>query len=359
MFGKNGGALSSWIKEFCTLVFLQTIQAFIYALIISLIVMINFSIVVDPSDRSAAIGILSIIALTSVFKIEEMLKKIFGISNTKADHKGAMASLAKTAIAFKFGKRVLDNTGKITGGIKERSNANKAAAKAKSRLQRDSAMYAPEEDRSSQTQLPEGSGGNDFAADGGASYAEPYMDHYNNERAAGTMNEPKVQTTRKTAKPTRNLKEARDYQAMLDKYEDQLDNIKKQKREGTKQIIKGIVETGGGIAGGAAGAIIAGADGNLDEALRGVMSGAGVGDAIGSGIVDAAVFPIEKVQKATKAVQKLHKAVSKQDIEGQGIEKGKNTVKAYWKEMRTNKKAIGDFEQVLKQANKADASDAN
>ena len=33
MFGKGGGALSTWIKEFCQLVFIQTLQAFIYAIV--------------------------------------------------------------------------------------------------------------------------------------------------------------------------------------------------------------------------------------------------------------------------------------------------------------------------------------
>ena len=42
MFGKKGAVLGGWIKEFCTLVFIQTIQAFIYALVISFIVRNKF-----------------------------------------------------------------------------------------------------------------------------------------------------------------------------------------------------------------------------------------------------------------------------------------------------------------------------
>ena len=53
MFGKKGGVLGSWIKEFCTLVFIQTIQAFIYAIIISVIFVITSIItVVNVKDSS-------------------------------------------------------------------------------------------------------------------------------------------------------------------------------------------------------------------------------------------------------------------------------------------------------------------
>lgn len=118
MFGKGGGPLGSWIKEFCELVFIQTLQAFIFALTISFIVnILTKQTTMDATDRNTSLGIICIVALTSIFKIEEIARRIFGYGPTKADHGNAVRSIGKTMFAFQMGKNLLDNGKKIVGGI--------------------------------------------------------------------------------------------------------------------------------------------------------------------------------------------------------------------------------------------------
>lgn len=136
MFGKGGGgALSTWIKEFCELVFIQTLQAFIYAMVIGVIMNMNVA-AMENSDQATVLGFMCVVCLTSIFKVEEILRRLFGFGPTKADHGNAVKSIAKTAFAVKLGKRVLDNGGKIVGGAKNMIGANKDAKKASDRLQR-------------------------------------------------------------------------------------------------------------------------------------------------------------------------------------------------------------------------------
>ena len=119
MFGKGGGLLSQWIKEFCELVFIQTLQAFIYAIVISFIVTIlQNDTGLSKDDHNTAVGIISVVALTAIFKLEDMLRKVFGFGPTKADHGNAIASLAKWGFAMQMGKSVLDNGKKIIGRCK-------------------------------------------------------------------------------------------------------------------------------------------------------------------------------------------------------------------------------------------------
>lgn len=117
MFGKGGGPLNAWLREFCELVFIQTLQAFIFALIMGFIIgVMKGQTTMERSDRNSALGIICIVALTSIFKVEEIARRIFGFGPTKADHGNAVQSIGKGMMAFKMGKNLLDNGKKIVGG---------------------------------------------------------------------------------------------------------------------------------------------------------------------------------------------------------------------------------------------------
>lgn len=372
MGGKKGGpVLSSWIKEFCTLVFIQTIQAFIYAMIISLILEINFGAVDKVEDRNSGMAILAIIALTSVFKVEEMVKKIFGFGNTRADVRGAMSSIAKTAIAWNFGKRVLDNGAKVAGGIKAKQDAAKGRQKLKARMERDRGTF----DTGSGAALASGDAG-----EGNSTYQEYYdkakqaklngdMDGYRTNMgiAAGMKKTSNLSTGSANANnKAKDGKSIRDYNAMMDKYQDQLDELKKKRQEGTKQILRGLGETAGAVPGAFAGAIIGGADGNLDEALQGFATGAGIGDTIGGSVAEsaykyttvAASVP-SKVGDAASAVKKIRQAVKEQQIDGTKLEKARKTAVAYYKEATKNRVSEKELQGIIKKANEANADNAN
>lgn len=356
MGGKKGGpVLSSWIKEFCTLVFIQTIQAFIYAMIISLILEINFGAVDKVEDRNSGMAILAIIALTSVFKVEEMVKKIFGIGNTRADVRGAMASIAKTAIAWNFGKRVLDNGAKVAGGIKAKQDAAKGRQKLKARMKRDQILASVGDNA---TYLPNESD----PAHGRYSFIRSVS----SSNSDGNSNGNSGGSNKSSSSGPLSVKNIRDYNAMMDKYQDQLDELKKKRQEGTKQILRGLGETAGAVPGAFAGAIIGGADGNLDEALQGFATGAGIGDTIGGSVAEsaykyttvAASVP-SKVGDAASAVKKIRQAVKEQQIDGTKLEKARKTAVAYYKEATKNRVSEKELQGIIKKANEANADNAN
>lgn len=330
--GKGGGALSMWIKEFTALVFTQTIQAFIYAIIISIILFGMTSVDgVSAVDNNSALGLMATFALLSVFKVEALAKKIFGISDTKASPGNAMKSIAKTAIAASIGKRVLNNTGKFFGGIGKIAKSRQDNKKVKSRLDEDmkdngfemgangKPNYVGQTTDTSSTALTD-SGSADTvgtsssgASSGGASggYSEP----------SGSI----------AAADKRRMKNA------LRSYEDQISEIKKARDEGVKDIFSSLSESAGSLVGGTMGGLLGGADGNLDEMLNGIMAGAGIGDTIGKSTVDA-------FDRAAKFVQRNYKreaGMSHRDI----------------------KKAIGSYKSVLEDMtvnhNSANVEEAN
>lgn len=116
MFGKGGGPLNAWIREFCELVFIQTLQAFIFALVISFVLNMMTVTMSNEVDQKTALSVICIVALTSIFKVEEIARRIFGFGPTKADHGNAVQSIGKGMMAFRMGKNLLDNGRKIVGG---------------------------------------------------------------------------------------------------------------------------------------------------------------------------------------------------------------------------------------------------
>ncbi len=304
----KGGALNAWLKEFTALVFTQTIQAFIYAIIITIILfgMVGKDESISADDNNASLGLMATFALLSVFKVEDMAKKIFGLSDSKASHKNAIQSIAKTAFAAKLGKRALDNVGKILGGTRAITKSRQDNRKARARLEEDmedmgfkynektgeTSYIGKSRGTSSATtkggsftiggSVPVGGGDLDIGSASGVSGgSSAYSGAVGGAEAAGTI----------SAADKRRIRNA------VRTYNDRLDEIKKSRDEGIKNIASGLVESVASFNGAVGGAIIGGADGDIGEMLQGVMAGAGVGDTIGKSTVEA-------VDRATKFVQR-------------------------------------------------------
>lgn len=314
--GKGGGALSSWLREFTALVFTQTIQAFIYAIIISIILfgMVNVNEEISASDQNSALGLMATFALLSVFKVEELTKKIFGIGDTKASHKNAMKSIAKTAIAAKLGSRVLNNAGKVLGGIKATNKAGQDRRKQKARLEEDmkdngfemqngKAVYvgkgrSSSSGSTSSTASSNGSGvrtiesGSDGFGGGAVDVSVP------------NVSIPAVNTDVISDSAKRRMKNA------LRSYEDKLDEINKARNEGLKSIASGLTEFAASVPGAAMGGLLGGADGDIDEMLQGIMAGAGVGDTIGKNTIEG----IDRAINFAKRNYKRQKGVSSNEL---------------------------------------------
>lgn len=336
--GKGGGALSAWLKEFIALVFTQTLQAFIYAIIIVIIV---YGLKPNPSvsgdDQNAALGLMATFALLSVFKVEDLAKKIFGIGDSKASHKNAMQSIAKTAIAAKLGGRVLNNAGKVLGGVKAINKAGQDRRKVKSRLQEDMADngYKMEngvakyvgKNKNSKNVISTSS---NIGSNSGMSDAQKkYYEAAKEAKARGDMAE--YERNRELAAAVRKGEKAiassinnssnnsdvisdaakRRMTNALRNYEDRLSEINKARDEGIKSIASGLTESVTALAGGLTGGILGGSDGNIDEMLQGVLAGAGAGDVAGKHV-------IEGIDRATQFVKRNYNrkpGVSSKDLD--------------------------------------------
>jgi len=301
--GKGGGALSTWLKEFTALVFTQTIQAFIYAIIILIILygMNTNRANVSANDSNSALGLMATFALLSVFKVEELAKKIFGLGNTKASPGNAMKSIAKTAIAAKLGKRVLNNAGKIFGGIGAITKSRQDNRKTKARLEEDMQDLGFKRDEkgkvifTGKSKAASASGSGAKGASGkssvnGKSGAEPEINN-SGSAAAASIDLPSADISAADRRRIRNA---------VRTYEDKVSEIKKARNQGIKDIVAGSVESIGGLYGGVAGGILGGADGNLDEMIQGIMAGAGVGDVSGEMAVNAIDRSLSFVQRNYK-----------------------------------------------------------
>lgn len=343
----KGGALSAWLKEFTALVFTQTIQAFIYAIIISIILfgMVPKSGDISADDNNAALGLMSTFALLSVFKVEEMAKKIFGVGDTKASHKNAMKSIAKTAIAAKLGSRVLNNAGKFLGGVKAVSQAGQDRRKQKARLIEDmqdngfdengnyigkgktsAAKMAAGSTASSSSGIAAGSA-TDFSVNSsvGSSVDSSVDSSVGSSVASSAGSSAGGADISDAAK--RRMKNA------LRTYEDKLSEINKARDEGWKNIASSLTESAGSVFGATAGGILGGADGDIDEMLQGIMAGAGAGDIVGKNVVaglDRAVQFAKRNynRQAGVSAKELKRTIStyKQAIEDLNVQYGINDV---------------------------------
>lgn len=329
----KGGALSVWLKEFTALIFTQAIQAFIYAIIISIILYgMGPRDQISADDNNAALGLMSTFALLSVFKVEEMAKKIFGISETKASHKNAMKSIAKTAIAAKLGKRVLNNAGKVFGGIKAINQSGQDRRKAKSRLEEDmkdngfemrdgKAVYVGR--RTAATVAGAGAAAatavGAVTASGSSGSFVDAPEAFADIQVGGDVT-PSVTAPVGTSSSTRDVLSDASKRRMknaLRSYEDKLGEINKAKAEGIKSIASGLTESVGAIVGATTGGLLGGADGDLDEMLQGVLAGAGVGDIVGKTAVDG----IDRAVQFAKRNANRKQGVSTKEL--------KNAINAY------------------------------
>lgn len=322
MKGK-GGALSVWFSEFTSLVFTQTIQAFIYAIVISIILYgMKMNNVSDASshDTNAALGLMSTFALLSVFKVEGFAKQIFGFKENRAAPGSAMKSLAKTAFALNLGKRVLNNVGKVTGGVRDIAKSRQDNAKAKKRLDEDMADNGFTRDKNGKLVYSgkSGSGGSEAYRAGSPTGVDG---------SAGAGGSSAAYSGDMSDAAKRRMKNA------LRSYEDKAAEIKKSRQEGIKNIISGTTESFGAVVGAAAGGVIGVADGDLDGLFNGIVAGAGVGDAVGEAMVNTLARATKSVKNVSNmgkgmSTKKLKSAISeyKSAIENANVYYGKDDV---------------------------------
>ena len=277
-----------WLKELCSLVFLQSIQAFIFAIVMALIISVmtpdNVS-AIERSDYVASTGIIAVIALASISKLEDLIKKIFGVQSSITDPgmRGGMKSLATTMLAARMAKGVLDNAGKVAGGIGGAVAANRKMNLTKARFAR----------------KINGTGSGDGASE--PSTSEQYLNEANEARNRGDMEAYKaklnmaagaVKAEQGSSKGSskNNLAEA------YEKYEDEISKLKQQRRASLFKTVGGLTETAGAIGGGLTGAMIGASIGEGKEIINAGLVGMGVGDKAGA-------IPVKAIEATTNAIK--------------------------------------------------------
>ncbi|MEG2646227.1 MAG: hypothetical protein RSA08_04285 [Clostridia bacterium] len=298
---------STWLKEFASLVFLQTIQSIVFMIIIVIIVKadnINDKNAVTV-EQTSALSVLMIVALASISKIELLVKKLFGVDSSVADPsmKGGMKSLAMGMMAFKMAGRALNNVPKMGKGAMDVVRGSKEKKQIKTRFARD--MKIQQGKLNGSTQPSDNNNAIESQNEEEGLLANPA--NANNANNAISLNQNRdpiqaqVSSTNKansnidrTAKANSNIDTTAIQEKMnslRDSYDDALSKAKHKQLAGVANIASGLTESLGGAAGGLIGGIGGLATGEIDEAFKAAGMGVGIGDYIGSA-------PIKAVQSA-------------------------------------------------------------
>lgn len=303
----KGNVFSIWIKEFCALVFTQSVQAFLIAVILILVAeSVSLSNGYTTLETNNAAGVLAIIALTSISKMEMLIKKILGIESSVTDSSmsGGKGGILGTVIALKMLKRVTDNIPKMAAGVggvvsagAQRKKLNLAENKEKlNQYRKFNELHEGANSPSGGAGAGAGGAGAGGAGAGGAGNgngagAGAGGAGYNNSYAPGKDY----------------IKDKHALEDNLEKikadYEQKRKDLNKQSRESIKKIISGITESTGAVMGAATGAVVGAGTG--DDILRTAATGMGVGDMIGKGAVDISSSLVEKSIETSK----LHKSI--------------------------------------------------
>lgn len=336
----KGNVFQIWLKEFIALVFTQTLQAFIMAVILSIIVIVyNNSTGIDE-DVTMSAGVLSVIALASVSKIEVLVKKIFGIDSSVTDTSmnGGKGGLLATFAAGHLAGRFLNDIPQIGKGISgvAKGAIDKSKAKkdyltgVKKKVERyDSLHGADAEGNGGSTGAGgtgRGTGAGGIGGSAGAGAGAGGIGGSGSGTGGGTgdgrLNGGSITITNSTVNMSgngNNVKGENDSKAGLkDKFklEDDLEELKAQYESKRKEAtlnqfraagtgIKGTAELVSAFPGAAAGAVVSAAMGT--DILKGAASGVGVSDYIVGGAADLAGTAIKTGYHTVDGVSSLSK----------------------------------------------------
>lgn len=342
---------STWLKEFCSLVFIQTIQAFIFAIVMSLIISVmtpNNVAGVERSDVIAGTGMIAVVALASISKIEDLVKKIFGVQSSVTDPsmRGGLKSLATTMLAANFAKRAFDNVGKVTGGVSGVINSNRQMAQEKARFARDMHNKVggntgliggnTGSDGSGQNQLYGGGSTDQGLYSGGAGTAGAI---------AGGLNGIAGQSPRQQQEALNKMR---------DKFEDRMAELKKTRRESSWKAVSGIAETPLAIGGALGGSVLGAATGDVDKILQYGGAGMGAGDLVGENItkaISSSQNAVNMVRAQRSTMREFNSAMQNVNSSSRDAINAKrniitkyNEAKRQWQDLEKDNFDAGNFE---------------
>ena len=260
------GIFGKWLREFATLVFTQAVQAFLLAIVMTIIIScLGNATGNDAEAGNQAAGLLAIIALASFGKIEMLVKNIFGVTSQFGDpslQAGARGLTAGSMLAMKGGKRLLDNGSKLVQSHRQISEAKKGLATIDG----------------NGNELAAGTGddaGNLVTKNGAAANLDGKTMEDIGDMAQTTLQVQGLDNIGNLNNAIANLTRAVEKSnggSQKEKYEKMLEEGKNLRRSAIRENI-------GGAIGGTAGAIVGLAKG--DNIIETTLAGAGAGDALG------------------------------------------------------------------------------
>lgn len=268
--------LNSWLRELISLVFVQTFQAFLIAIIMSMIVRLlteslKSTAAGSVSDQLNATGILAIFALASLSKIELLIKNIFGLTSGVGDPSlaaGKRSFTAGTVLGLAGLKRTFDNGRKIIGGTKGMIRGGVNLWKANNDLR-----------EAQQGNGPEGGALN------GTTKTTKQLNGSNVSSGGGNISTliTEIRQLNSTLQST-NLDADKDKKnKKLDDLNKAIEDAKKNLHDSGKELTSGILETVGAAHGAVAGGVIGLAHGEMAEHIG---KGLGAGDIVGQTVTN-------------------------------------------------------------------------
>lgn len=329
--------LSAWLRELCTIVFTQTLQAFLLAIMMSMV--LKALALADLSKDSAALeasGLFCIVALLTFSKIELLVKNIFGVVSGQGDPSLANGKRGLTAgslLAFRSAGRVLDNGKKFFGGGVRALTGGVRTWKAKHDLYDYQIGKKKFDDEPNEEMLNDGSvitkqyssGKGGSVSSGGTGAISRLADSIEN------LNSNIVKQNMTAAKDKNDSKK----NDKIKELQAAIDTAKKDRNEGLKSMVSGFAETVGAAHGAVAGAVIGGAIG--DEIPEAALKGMGVGDMAGQSFVNIA----SKAPNVKNTVQMTYNEIQREGRNREAYKKLREEI------AEDNKKSFDDLQQKL------------
>ena len=262
------GIFGSWFKELATLIFTQTIQAFLLAVVMTII--ISALSTSNKAQGTYAAGLLAIIALSQFGKIELLVKN-----------------------------KLLDNNKKMVGGFIDRRKAGRDIKNLQKQKENLNLSYAADDAEGSakvaMDQMEETAGNFINGATQGAAMATGAQIAGGtgggtgigvpSSEIQGLISAIKEQTT--TIKNSNSKADKDDKKDKLADLEKKINEAKQNKRAATAKMVSGLTEYAGYAAGGIAGGIVG--LGMGENVVKNAAIGAGIGDMAVSSTINAGV----------------------------------------------------------------------
>ncbi len=328
------GIFGSWFRELATLIFTQTVQAFLLAIVMAIVIsaLSSSGNGGDPNTNYAA-GMLAIIALSQFGKIELLVKNIFGITSQFGDpamgDKGNPLTAGKL-IAMKAGSKLLDNGKKVVGGAwkshvatRDIKNLNGQLGTAK---ELDEAKENEEKERiATEKNKINNLGGTDpYGIQAASRQFEsrniPGASLEGNGNGSGGLGIPSASLNQLIAAVNLNTQAVNSAagkggvssggekpKSEADKVREKIKEAENRRSQAKREMASGVVETitavPGTIIGAEIGLASAAFNGKnpVDSMAQGAITGAGIGDSIGSKLVGA-TNNIRDDQKSKKEI---------------------------------------------------------